>query len=150
MRLIQKIYDTLMCWTIPLQSVLLFVVRLIWGWQFMWAGWGKLNNLEGTKEFFDSLGIASPDVMAVTVGSIEAVCGLLILLGLVSRLAALPLVCVMIGAYVTAHTQAALAVVTDFEVFTKQAPFLFLYASLLVLCFGPGKISLDYLLRTKD
>ncbi len=35
------------------------------------------------------------------------------------------------------------------DLFFAAAPFLFLFASLIVLIFGPGKISVDHLLAKK-
>ncbi|MDB2613540.1 DoxX family protein [Chlamydiales bacterium] len=150
MGMIQNAYDRCMGWTVPLQSILLFIIRIIWGVQFVFAGWGKLSNLGATTEFFESLSITNPETMALTVGCIELICGLFMVFGLIARLTALPLVIVMIGAYITAHTAAVTSMFTDFEMFTNEAPFLFLYASLLVLAFGPGRLSLDYLIRNNS
>ena len=36
----------------------MLVTRLVLGWAFLQAGWGKWHNLEKTSEFFASLKIA--------------------------------------------------------------------------------------------
>lgn len=145
-----RTYDKMMCWTSGLSDLFLLAIRLIWGWQFIWSGWGKLTSVADTAKYFESLGLSDPETMVHVVGGIEAICGTLILLGLVTRLAALPLVAAMIGAYLTAHTEAAYGLFTHFDTFTKEPPFLFLFTSLILLCFGPGKLSIDYLIRGKE
>lgn len=122
-------------------TLFLLLIRLIWGVQFLTAGWGKLSNSAQVMPFFESLGL--PGFMVYVIGTIELLGGLLLVLGLYSRLAALLLSCVMIGAYATAHNAALFNIFGDFAAFTKEAPFLFLMASLTVFSFGPGCWSLD-------
>ncbi|HEX2860992.1 MAG TPA: DoxX family protein [Lacunisphaera sp.] len=130
-----------------LQSPLLLVIRLYWGWQFAQTGWGKLMNLDRTAGFFGSLGIPLPKVNAVIAGGTECVGGVLLALGLFARPAAVPLIFTMLVAYGTADRVALNGIVRDPDQFVTAAPFLFLLASLLVLAFGPGRLSLDALLR---
>jgi putative oxidoreductase len=49
-------------------------------------------------------------------------------------------------AYVTADREALLSIFSDPDKFMAAAPFTFLFASLLVLIFGAGKVSADTLL----
>lgn len=130
-----------------LQSPLLLGIRLYWGWQFAQTGWGKLMNLDRTAGFFDSLGLPWPKVNAVLAGGTECVGGLLLALGLFARPASVPLIFTMLVAYWTADRDALNVIFTDPDQFVSAAPFLFLLASLIVLAFGPGKLSLDALLR---
>lgn len=127
-----------------LQSPLLFAVRLYWGGAFAQTGWGKLMNLDRTAEFFASLSLPAPKLNAVAAGATECFGGVLLLVGLFARPAALPLAFTMVVAYATADREAVQAIFSDAEKFTSAAPFLFLFASLLVLAFGPGKWSLDH------
>jgi putative oxidoreductase len=53
-------------------------------------------------------------------------------------------------AYWTADRDALNAIVSDPDKFVTAAPFLFLLAGLIVLAFGPGKLSLDALLGGKS
>src|SRR5690348_2415855 len=69
-----------------LQSPLLLAIRLYWGWQFFQTGKGKLMNLDRTAEFFQSLHIPMPRLNACLAGGTECIGGLLLLLGLGSRL----------------------------------------------------------------
>ena len=50
---------------------------------------------------FAKIGIPYPDVMGPFVGTVEIVCGTLIILGLLTRLAAVPLIIIMIVALVS-------------------------------------------------
>lgn len=130
----------------PLQSPLLLAVRLYWGFQFAQTGWGKLHNLERVTAFFAGLGIPAPGINAPFIGTLEFVGGILLAVGLGSRAIALLLTCNMLVAYLTAHREALLAVFSDPGKFLSAAPYTFLFASLLVLIFGPGKLALDSLI----
>ena len=132
-----------------LQSPLLLVIRLYWGVAFAQTGWGKLMNLDRTAEFFGGLGLPLPKLNALLAGATECGGGLLLALGLFARPVAVPLAFTMLVAYTTADREALLAITSDPEQFLGAAPFLFLLAALLVLAFGPGKLSLDHLLARK-
>jgi putative oxidoreductase len=127
-----------------LQSPLLLAVRLYWGWQFFQTGFGKLTSIDKVVDFFTSLGIPFPAFNAYLVGSLECVGGILLFLGLGSRIISLPLTVNLLVAYITADREALLSIFSDPEKFYAAAPYTFLFASLLVLVFGPGKFSLDF------
>jgi len=135
-------------WLGPLQTVgqslLLLALRLIYGGQFLLTGHGKLTHLERTTEFFSSLGIPAPGFHAALVGGTEMIGGALLVLGLGTRLAAVPLTISMVVAYLTAHREDAFRSLDDF---TSQAPYPFLLACLLLLAFGPGRAALDALVK---
>ncbi len=130
-----------------LQCFLLLAIRLFWGWQFFLTGKGKLMHLDRTAGFFESLNIPLPKVNAILAGTTEAAGGLLLLLGLGSRIVSVPLMFVMVIAYATADQEAVQAIFSDPDKFTSASPFLFLLAALIIFCFGPGKLSLDALLK---
>lgn len=126
-----------------LHSPLLLAVRLYWGWQFFQTGLGKLTSIDKVVNFFTSLGIPFPAFNAYLVGSLEFVGGILLFVGLGSRLIALPLTFNMLVAYITADREALFSIFSDPGKFYAADPFTFFFASLLILIFGPGKISLD-------
>lgn len=138
----KKCYCGLMCVGEAFQSLLLLALRLYWGLGFFESGYGKLSNVAGVTQFFQGLGIPFPTANAYIAGSIECFGGILLIAGLFSRIAAIPLVIVMLVAYSTAHPEDWSSVAA----FVAAAPFNFLLTALLVFAFGPGKISLDYLL----
>lgn len=126
-----------------LQAPLLLVLRVFWGWSFAQTGWGKLMHLERTANYFAELGLPAPQLNAIAAGLVECGGGLLLVLGLFARPAALPLAFTMFVAYATADREALQAVFSEPDKFTSAAPFLFLLVAVLVLAFGPGKWSLD-------
>lgn len=133
-----------------LQSVLLLAIRLTWGFLFAQAGWGKWLDIPKVAGFFSKLDIPLPTLNAYIVATTELVGGACLALGLLSRLAPVPLIITMVVAYLTAKRDALQALAAgDPDPFFAAAPFLFLFASLLILVFGPGRISLDHLLKKK-
>ena len=139
-------YEKFVAAASALQSPFLLIVRLYWGWQLAESGWGKLHNLGKVTEFFTSLGLPAPAMMALFISGLELVGGVLLFLGLAARLIALPLTINMIVAYVTADREALFSVFSDPDKFYAAAPYTFLFASLVVLVFGPGRLALDALI----
>src|SRR5260370_3166276 len=129
-----------------LESPFLLLVRLYWGWQFIQTGWGKINNIPKVTNFFTTLGIPFPGVDAHFIAGLEFLGGILLVLGLASRLIALPLTINMLVAYITADREALFSVISDPDKFTGASPYTFLVASLIVLIFGPGRVAIDFLL----
>ncbi|HSI13924.1 MAG TPA: DoxX family protein [Chthoniobacter sp.] len=132
-----------------LQSPFLLIVRLYWGWQFFQTGKGKLSDLSQPTEFFASLHIPFPAFNAALVGATECFGGLLLLVGLASRLISIPLTILLCVAYLTADSEALRSIFSDPDKFLSATPFQFLFATLIVLIFGPGAFSIDYLIGKK-
>jgi putative oxidoreductase len=145
--LFQRAYNGFVRAASSLQSPLLLVVRVYWGWQLAQNGWGKLHNLPHVTEFFGSLGLPAPGFTAVFVSSFEFTAGILLALGLLSRIAALGIVIDMFMAYFTADRESLLAFISDPGKFSNADPFIFLAVGLLILIFGPGKFALDALIH---
>jgi putative oxidoreductase len=133
-----------------LQSLLLLLVRLYWGWQFFIAGKGKLSDLSRPTQYFSSLGIPAPHLSAVVVSGTECFGGLLLLLGLGSRFFSAIFILEMIVAYVTSEQDALHAIFSDSDKFVTATPFLFLFASAIIFIFGPGRYSLDAVISKKS
>jgi putative oxidoreductase len=81
------------------------LARFTVGVAFVESGWGKVHNLDRVTEFFTELGIPAPAFQATFVSWVELVCGGLLLLGLATRFAALPLMCTMVVALLTAKAE---------------------------------------------
>jgi putative oxidoreductase len=128
-----------------LQSLFLLWMRITWGHQFVLTGLKKLTNIDETIHFFTSLNIANAQFHAYLVGYTELICGGLLILGLASRLAAIPLVIIMITALTTAHAAvfSHFHFITDPSSLVSEAPYPFLITTLMILIFGPGRISVD-------
>jgi putative oxidoreductase len=140
-------------WFLPptsvLQSLLLLVIRLYWGWEFFLTGKGKLMDLERPAGFFQSLGIPFPYAQAVLAGATECFGGLLLLVGLCSRLISIPMTILLTVAYLTADLDKAKMIFSDPDKFLGADEFLFLFVVVIVFAFGPGKFSIDWLIKRK-
>lgn len=145
---LRKLYDFSFYYIGYIKSPFLLFVRLYWGWQLIQSGWGKLHNLQNVTEFFTSLHLPAPAPTAVFISCLEFVGGILLAIGLFSRLIALMMTVNLIVAYITADNEALHAIFRDPDKFMAAAPFTFLMASLIVLIFGPGLFCLDEILRS--
>ena len=143
MKIVDKLYRLLIKVGSSLQSPFLLLVRLYWGWQLVQSGWGKLHNLDKVTEFFSTLGLPAPGATAHFIAMLEFGGGILLFLGLASRLIAVPLTINMIMAYIIADRHALDSIFSDPGKFYGADPYTFLFASLMVLIFGPGLFSLD-------
>ncbi|NGX58727.1 MAG: putative oxidoreductase CatD [Chlamydiae bacterium] len=126
------------------QSPLLLLIRVIWGLLFIQAGVGKFGDMGKVIEFFSSLDIPYPVLAAWLVAFTETIGGGLILLGLWSRLASIPLIIVLCTAYATDDKSALMNIFGNFQEFMKTEPFTYLFAVLVIFAFGPGCFSLDW------
>jgi putative oxidoreductase len=132
-----------------LQSPFLLAVRLYWGWQFAQTGWGKLHNIPKITGFFASLNIPFPSANAHFIAGLEFIGGILLILGLGSRFVSLLLAANMFVAYWTADHDALVSLFSDPGKFYVADPYTFLFASLLILIFGPGWLSVDKILANR-
>jgi putative oxidoreductase len=124
------------------RSVIL--IRLIVGAVFLSEGIQKfLFSADLGVGRFVKIGIPSPQVMAPFVGVIEMVCGALILLGLLTRLAAIPLIIDMLVAIST--TKIPILLKSGFWAMAHEArtDFAMLLGSIFLLLTGAGLWSLD-------
>ncbi len=98
---------------------------------------------------FIKIGIPAPDTLASFVGCVEIVCGVLVLLGLLTRLAAIPLTVVMLTAIAT--TKVPILLNTGFWSMAHEArtDFSMLLGSLFLLVVGAGPASLDALVLAR-
>jgi putative oxidoreductase len=142
---LHSLHDAVFNYIGYLKSPFLLFVRLYWGLQLMRNGWAKLHNLQNVAEFFASLHIPAPALNAAFVSSLECFGGLLLAIGLFSRVISLMLTVNLIVAYITADNEALRAIFSDPDKFMAAAPFTFLWAALIILIAGPGLFALDTL-----
>lgn len=117
---------------------------------------GAVFFLEGIKKFlfpddwgvgrFVKIGIPAPEVLAPFVGAVEIVCGFLVLWGLFTRLASIPLIIVISVAIAT--TKVPILLNSGFWPMEDHArtDYSMLMGLLFLLVVGGGKLSLDSLL----
>ena len=126
-----------------LRPVAPLLARLCFGQAFVLAGWGKLNNLEKTTGFFESLGIPLASVQAPMIALLEFVGGILLLLGLGTRTVALLLSGTMVVAILTAHGTELLATLPFRDDVTGVKPVPFLVTLCWLMAHGGGRFSVD-------
>jgi putative oxidoreductase len=92
---------------------------------------------------FAKIGIPAPAVLAPFVGVVEIVCGLLLMVGLLTRLAAIPLIIDMIVAVAT--TKVPLLAKSGFWAMVHEArtDYAMLLGSVFLLLVGAGRLSID-------
>ena len=121
------------------------VARITIGWIFLQSGWGKLNNLPKVVGFFTELGIPAPQIQAPLAAGAEFVCGALILIGLATRLASLPLAIVMVVAIVTAKK----GDIHELSDLLGMAEYLYIALLAYLAAYGAGPVALDRLLEKR-
>ncbi|HXJ20141.1 MAG TPA: DoxX family protein [Polyangia bacterium] len=119
------------------------LARLTVGLVFIGTGWGKLHNLGEVTDFFASLHIPAPGFNARLAASTEFFGGIAVLVGLGTRLAALPMGFTMVVAILTAKRGdiTGLTALVGFEEWSYLVFFIWLAVA------GAGPISLDALIR---
>lgn len=118
------------------------LMRIVVGYTFMWSGWGKLNNLPQITQNFIEWGVVFPKIMTPFVSGVEFFGGIMLILGLFTRIPAAMLAFTMLVAIKSAKWDQvdSLETLLGFEEATYFAGFLWLAIA------GPGAASLDRLL----
>jgi len=115
------------------------VARLTIGWTFLQTGWGKVNDLPKVIAYFTDLGIPAPQFQAPLAATAELVCGALILAGLFTRVASLPLIGTMLVAILTAKK----GDIQELSDLFGTAEYLYIVILAWLGAYGAGPISLD-------
>ena len=132
---------SLFTWLAPLAA------RITVGVVFAQTGWLKLHALPRMIENFRGWGIPAPEILTPLASGIEFVGGLMLLFGLLTRFAAVPLMIVMVVAIVSAKLGDIDSLVTllGFE----EVSYFVMFAWLAIA--GPGPVSIDhFILQAAD
>ena len=121
------------------------VGRITLGVLFVSTGWGKVHSLAKVTAFFTDLGIPAPGINAHFVSFLELIGGALLVVGLGSRLVALPLMGSMAVAILTAQRDQVHGLPDLFGLVEWTYFALLLWVAIA----GPGRISLDHLLTRR-
>jgi putative oxidoreductase len=120
------------------QFVAPLLLRIALGLEFVPTGLGKVQHLDKVTAFFVELHIPMPGFNAVLVAWSEILCGGAILLGLLTRLATLPLVVSMLVALVTAQRDK----IFSLDLFgLEEFHYLVMLVALAII--GPGAVAVD-------
>jgi len=121
------------------------LLRLVFGWFWLETGWAKLHNLEFFAGRFVEWGIPFPTLSATVSGATDLVGGALLIVGLGTRLAAIPMIINMLVALAVV----VLPTITTFNEFVELDEVLYVCVLFWLLMAGPGKASLDHLLARR-
>ena len=130
-------------WTTRTAKALL-LVRILVGWVFVSEGIQKFAfPAQLGVGRFEKIGILFPHFMAPFVGSVEIACGSLLLIGLFTRLAVLPLLGVILVAIATTKLPMIAKTGMWSMLHEARADFSMLLGLMFLLITGPGTLSLD-------
>ena len=121
------------------------LLRLVFGWFWLETGWAKLHNLEFFAGRFVEWGIPFPTLSATVSGATDLVGGALLIVGLGTRLAAIPMIINMLVALAVV----VLPTITTFNEFVELDEVLYVCVLFWLLMAGPGKASLDHVLARR-
>lgn len=120
------------------------IVRLVVGLIFLSEGIQKfiLPEVVGAGRF-EKIGFSNPEFWAAFTGIFEILCGTLVLLGFLTRMAAIPLLIIMITAFI--KTKMPILDERGFWAFAHEyrTDFAMTLLSVYLIIFGAGKWSVD-------
>lgn len=126
------------------RSLGVLVLRLSVGLMMAFAhGLGKIQMFMNSEviQFADPIGLGHEMSLLLAAGA-EFFCSLLLVIGLMTRLATIPLIITMMVAVFIVHAN---------DPFQKmEFGLLYLFPYIAILLMGPGKFSVDYLLTKKS
>jgi len=119
------------------------LIRILVGWVFISEGIQKFLFPALGVDRFGKIGIPNPHVMAPVVGTVEIVCGALVILGLWTRYASVPLLVVIGVAIATTkipmlHHGGVWAMLHE-----ARADFSMVLGLLFLMVVGPGGFAVD-------
>ena len=126
------------------------LARISLGAFFAISGGNKLFVVAHTREMYETIaaaGIPFPHVMTYFVSSVEFICGLLLIIGLLSSLCCIALIFDMIVAIATvqlATIAKGLSFIDWLDDFLYLPEVLYIIMFIWLICSGPGRISVDY------
>lgn len=126
-----------------LQTLFPPLVRLWLGYVFLFEGIVKIKDMDLTIKFFSSLGIYWPTANAYIVTYLEITLGVLLIIGLLTRISAAILGIIIFVAIKVAFWPDLISKLDIFKLFE----FSMFIGLLYLFVFGPGRYSVDNKLR---
>lgn len=121
------------------------IIRLIVGAVFLSEGIQKFlfPAIRGAGRF-ENIGLPSPEFLGSFVGTFEILCGVSILLGLLTRLASIPLIIIMLVAFATTKSEVYFEKGFWELLHGSRTDWAALLGSIFLLINGGGLWSIDY------
>lgn len=124
------------------KNLILLIIRLLLAYGFASPALLKINYLQETILWFESMSIPFPSLAAYLVSGVESIGIVLLILGLLTRYISILLSCVMLGAIFFVHLPNGFSAANNgFEI-----PLYYLLFLMFFIGFGAGKYSLDRVL----
>lgn len=127
------------------QDLPLLFLRLILAYGFWEPAKTKWADINSVAEWFEGMGIFAPKLNAYLAASTEMAGVFLLILGLGTRIICFPLIITMIVAIKTVHWENGFAASDN----GYEIALYYMLMLITLMCFGPGKLSIDYLIRKK-
>ena len=124
-------------WLAPL------LMRIYFGYFWAETGRGKIHNLNAFAQRFVGWGVPYPHISAVLSGYTEWIGGILLMLGLFTRLVSIALMFNMFVALVKVKMKE----VTGIDDFVEMDEALYMFVLFWLMMAGPGRVSLDHVIR---
>ena len=138
--MIQKLFSP-NTWSANATDLASFILRLSLGLLMVGHGIPKMMKLmDGNMEFGDPIGIGVPASLTLTVFA-EVICSILIIIGLWTRLALIPLIITMVVAAFIVHSADPLGV--------KEPSLMYLFGYITLFLLGSGKYAVDAILKKR-
>lgn len=118
------------------------VLRVVIGGLFVWHGLDKFDaGIDMVEGMFRSWGVPAPALAAPTVAVIEIVGGIALMLGFATRIAAMLLSVVMVGALV--YVKQDLGIISSQPMPGAELDLAYLAGLIALIFLGPGRFSVD-------
>jgi len=127
------------------QDIPLLFLRLILAYGFWEPAKTKWADINSVAEWFDGMGIVAPKLSAYMAASTEMAGVFLLILGFGTRLICIPLIIVMLVAIKTVHWENGFAASDN----GYEIALYYMLMLITLMCFGAGKLSVDYFIRKK-
>lgn len=120
------------------------MIRLTVGLVFLSEGIQKfLFPAEVGAGRFAKIGLPSPEILGPLVGTFEIVCGVLVVLGLLTRVAVIPIIVIMLVAIFSTKVPILIDKGLWSMAHDSRTDFAMLLGSIFLLIVGAGRLSID-------
>ena len=141
----KTIYNKIAEYTDVLKDIPLLLMRLVLAYGFYEPAMMKVQGFEGIVQWFEGMGMPFARLNAYMATGTELAGFVLLTLGFFTRAISIPLIVVMLVAIKTVH------LANGFEAGSNgfEIPFYYIIMLLTLLVYGPGKFSIDRIIKLR-